>query len=123
MARSLRGLIPEFDDYVAWMAANAGLVIAGRFHGVCIDLDLEIPVLGVPSNTWKIEAVLAGAGLEHRLISNLDEVQRRLKTEGIESFQYTAAELERMSAFRDKARTSARAMFQSICQSGATHPH
>ena len=35
-----RGLIPDFDDYIAWMAENAGLVVAGRFHGVCIALDL-----------------------------------------------------------------------------------
>ena len=117
-----RGLIPEFDDYIAWMAENAALVVAGRFHGVCIALDLGIPVLGVPSNTWKIEAVLAGAGLEHRLVSNFDELQHRLTTEGVESFHYTAAELERIAAFRDQARTSARSMFQSICQGGAARP-
>ena len=118
-----RGLIPDFDDYIAWMAENAGLVISGRFHGVCIALDLGIPVLGVASNTWKIEAVLAGAGLEHRLVSNLDEVQKRLLTEGIAPYRYTATELERIAAFRDKARTSARAMFQSICRSSAAGPH
>jgi hypothetical protein len=118
-----RGLIPEFDDYVAWMAENAGLVVAGRFHGVCIALDLGIPVLGVASNTWKIEAVLAGADLENRMVTNLDEAQRRLSTEGIEPFRYTAAELARISAFRDKARDGARAMFQSIRQRGASRQH
>lgn len=117
-----RGLIPEFDDYIDWMAKNAGLVVAGRFHGVCIALDLGIPVLGVASNTWKIEAVLAGAGLQHRLVSSLDELQHRLKAEGIEPFLYTAAEVERISDFRDKARASARAMFQSIGRTGGARP-
>jgi hypothetical protein len=54
-----------------------------------------------------------------------DPCERRgkQKTEGIESFQYTGAELERISAFRNKARTGARAIFQSICQSAAAPPH
>lgn len=114
-----RGLIPDFDDYIAWMAGNAGLVVAGRFHGACLALDLGIPVLGVASNTWKMEALFAGAGLKHRLISSLDELQRRLSCESIESFQYTPEELERIAAFRAKARTVARAMFQSIREIGA----
>src|SRR5262249_59328121 len=49
-----RCLIPGFDDYIAWLAQNAGLVISGRFHGVGIALDLGIPVLRVWSHTWKI---------------------------------------------------------------------
>ncbi len=117
-----RGLIPDFDDYIAWMAENAGLVVAGRFHGICIALDLGIPVLGVASNTWKIEAVLAGAGLEHRLVSSLEELQRRLIREGIEPFQYTDAEFERIGAFRERARTGARAMFQSIREAAHVRP-
>ena len=111
-----RSLIPEFDDYVAWLAQNAGLIVSGRFHGVCIALDLGIPVLGVSSNTWKIEAVLAGAGLEHRLVSDLEELQQRLLTKGLEPYLYTPAELHRIAAFRKEALTSARAMFRSIYQ-------
>jgi hypothetical protein len=112
-----RSLIPGFDDYVAWLAQNAGLIVAGRFHGICIALDLKIPVLGVPSNTWKIEAVLAGAGLEHRLVSDLNELQQRLLTNGLEPYLYTPAELHRIAAFRQEALTSARTMFRSIFQS------
>jgi hypothetical protein len=110
-------LIPGFDDYIAWLAENAGLVISGRFHGVCIALDLGIPVLGVPSNTWKIEALLAGAGLEHRLVSDLEELQQRLLTTGLEPYLYTPAELHRIAAFRKETLISNRTMFQSICQS------
>jgi polysaccharide pyruvyl transferase WcaK-like protein len=107
-------LIPEFDDYVGWMAANAGLVIAGRFHGLCIALDLGIPVVAVASNTWKMEGVLKGAGLEHRLISDIDELQRRLTTEGTEPFRYTAEECDRIAALRREASICARAMLRSI---------
>jgi polysaccharide pyruvyl transferase WcaK-like protein len=108
------GLIPEFDDYVGWMAANAGLVVAGRFHGLCIALDLGIPVLAVASNTWKMEGVLKEAGLEHRLIADIDELQRRLKTEGIEPFRYSAEEFDRIRVLRREAGICARAMLRSI---------
>ena len=114
-----RSLIPGFDDYVAWLAQNAGLIVSGRFHGVCIALDFGIPVLGVPSNTWKIEALLAGADLEHRLVSDLEELQQRLLTKGLEPYFYTRAELHRIVAFRKQALASARSMFQSIHQSTA----
>ena len=115
-----RGLIPDFGDFVAWMAENAGLVVAGRFHGVCLALDLGIPVLGVASNTWKIEAVFTSIGLERRLVSSLDELQSRLASEGIEPFRYTSEELERIASFRAEARKGARAMFQSIREVGAS---
>ena len=118
-----RCLIPGFDDYAAWLAQNAGLVISGRFHGVCIALDLGIPVLGVASNTWKIEAVLAGAGLTNRLASDLEALQQQLRKESIEPYLYTGAELERVAAFRKEALTSARAMFRSISQRSAAHSH
>jgi hypothetical protein len=114
-----RGLIPGFDDYVAWLAENAGLIISGRFHGVCIALDLGIPLLGVTSNTWKIEAVLAGVGLKGRLVADLDGLPGRLLAKGIEPYLYTSAELQRISAFRADAIIRARAMFRSICQSAA----
>jgi hypothetical protein len=118
-----RRLIPGFDDYIAWLAENAGLVVSGRFHGVCIALDLGIPVLGVSSNTWKIEAVLAGAGLTNRLVSDLEELQQRLLTESIEPYLYSAAELERIAAYRREALTSAHAMFRSICEKSAGPSH
>jgi hypothetical protein len=74
-------------------------------------------VLGVASNTWKIEAVLAGAGLKDRLVADLDGLQRRLLANGIEPYLYTSTELERICAFRKEAVSRARAMFRSICQS------
>jgi hypothetical protein len=112
-----RSLIPGFDDYIAWLAQNAGLIVSGRFHGVCIALDLGIPVLGIPSNTWKIEAVLAGAGLQHRLVSDLEELRERLLAKGLEPYLYTSAELHSIAAFRKEALISARSMFRSIFES------
>jgi polysaccharide pyruvyl transferase WcaK-like protein len=109
-----RGLIPEFDDFVRWLGENAGLIVAGRFHGVCLALDLEIPVVAVASNTKKIEGVLAGAGLADRLVKDLDALQNRLGTEGIAAFAYSTDELERIRSFRKRARAEALSMLESI---------
>ena len=117
-----RGLIPDFDAFVDWLTTNAGLIVSGRFHGVCIALDLGIPVLGVRSNTWKVEALLAGAGLEHRLVSDLSEIERRLGSQGIEPFRYTEAELEKIQAMRQAARAGGRAMFDAIVRDVAARP-
>jgi hypothetical protein len=110
-----RGLIPEFDDFVRYLTNHAGLIVAGRFHAVCLALDLEIPFLAVPSNTWKVEALLKEAGLEHRIIRDLESLKARLSGGGEPSlFSYSSAEIERMRAFRLQTRERALKMFSLI---------
>ena len=48
-----------------------GLMLSGRFHGLCIAMMLGIPCLAVPSNTHKTESMLTDIGidLEKYLIS------------------------------------------------------
>lgn len=41
----------------------APLVIAGRFHAVCLAMRYGVPFLALPSNTHKVEALLRDAGL------------------------------------------------------------
>ena len=38
-------------------------MVTGRFHAVCLALMLRLPFHALPSNTWKIQATLADAGL------------------------------------------------------------
>jgi polysaccharide pyruvyl transferase WcaK-like protein len=109
-----RGLVPEFDDFISLLSKNAGLIIAGRFHGLCIALDLEIPVLAVLSNTWKIQGVLRQAGLEARLIDNLDELRRQLATDGMQRFFYTPSEIQRIRHLRERTAIDALKMFRTI---------
>jgi hypothetical protein len=116
-----RGLIPDFQDFIDWLRQNAGLVISGRFHGVCLAIDLEIPVLAVPSNTWKIEGVLKIAGLENRLITDLGVLRHRLETEGIEPFGYSSMEIERMRSLRRKFATDSLDMFKFVKERAAAY--
>jgi polysaccharide pyruvyl transferase WcaK-like protein len=111
-----RGLIPEFDDFVAWLLQNAGLIVAGRFHAVCLALDLEIPVLAVPSNTWKIESLLAEVGLKDRIITDLDDLRTKLAAGGPELLAYSSEEIESIRNFRKSAKKKALEMFVAIRQ-------
>lgn len=44
--------------------AAAQLVVTGRFHGACLALLAGVPFVAVPSNTHKIEGLVADVGLE-----------------------------------------------------------
>jgi hypothetical protein len=110
-----RGLIPEFDDFARYLTSDVGLIVAGRFHAVCLALNLEIPLLAVRSNTWKIEALLEEVRLEDRIIADFESLKARLSG-GSESalFSYSIAELERIRAFRAQTRSRAHRMFESF---------
>jgi hypothetical protein len=54
---------PDVSGYLARLAA-AGGVVSGRFHTVCFAIGLRVPFLALPSNTGKIEALVADAGLD-----------------------------------------------------------
>lgn len=109
-----RNHIAEFDDFVAILSQSAGLIIAGRFHALCMALVLEIPMVALRSSTWKTEALLDAAGLQHRLVSDLDELGQRLASDGTEPFLYASDEIARIRALRAQTLADAEAMFAQL---------
>ena len=59
------------DDHkqFAGLIAQAGFLITGRYHAVCVALITKTPFLAIESNTFKVRALLEDAGLTHRYIS------------------------------------------------------
>lgn len=53
---------------------QASGAIIGRYHGVCLAIVTRTPFLAVPSNSNKVEALLADIGLNHRLIDESELV-------------------------------------------------
>jgi polysaccharide pyruvyl transferase WcaK-like protein len=106
------------------VAENAGLIVAGRFHGLCMALAMRIPAVALASNTWKVEGVLERAGLRHRLVVDVDELERRLMSEGIAPYAYTASELAAIDTLQREAGDGARAMLRNIAarSCAATEP-
>jgi hypothetical protein len=84
-------------------------------------MNLEIPLLAVRSNTWKIEALLKEVRLEHRIIADLESLKARLSGGSASAlFCYSIAELERIRAFRAQTRGRAHRMFESLTRAAPT---
>lgn len=67
---------PAIQAYVNWMK-SLDLYITGRFHGVCLAMMLQVPFLAIPSNSHKIEGLLADCGCLELLILNKEEIPKK----------------------------------------------
>lgn len=106
-------ILPTLDDFSQVLCNKAALIVAGRYHAVCIALDLQIPFVTVPSNSFKVEALLGEVGMEHRMIQPPLAALTRpdlLSTYG----SYTDSELRKIDEFKAQQRATAHRMFQDI---------
>lgn len=106
-------ILPTFEDLTEFMCNRAKLIVAGRYHAVCIALDLQIPFVAVSSNSFKVEALLEEVGMENRLISaplsHISEQELRLNYGS-----YTNDELKRITEYKDEQCNRAHLMFDEI---------
>lgn len=58
-----RGGPRDLAQFAAFLSRHAAM-ITGRFHAACLAVLLRLPFHALPSNTWKIEAMLADIGLD-----------------------------------------------------------
>lgn len=65
----IAGYCETLDDLLT-VISSSSLVVAGRFHMVCLCLTLEVPFLAVRSNSHKVEGLLEDIGLTDRLLKN-----------------------------------------------------
>ena len=100
------------------LLGRARMHVTGRFHGICLSLVTGTPFLTTGSNSWKIEALLADAGLPaNRAIAEADlpdltaaDLQRPFtpqETTGIAAF-LTRAQTETETLFADLAKIARR---------------
>jgi len=64
--------ITDTPAFLRTLTQGVRVVVAARFHAVCFCLKAGVPFVAVPSNTHKIQAMLADAGLAHRIIGDLE---------------------------------------------------
>jgi polysaccharide pyruvyl transferase WcaK-like protein len=73
--------ISDTHAFLRRIANGTRVVVAPRFHGVCLCMKVGVPFLAISSNTPKIESMLADAGLGHRMLDMADldmsEIHRR----------------------------------------------
>lgn len=105
----LRNAIPTFDRFISHLRENASGIITGRFHMVTIALCLEIPVVGIPSNTHKIEALFDELQMPDRVAVLPSDALYRLEP-------YEEEEIFCIRSYRQDAIRKAKAMFRNIAR-------
>jgi polysaccharide pyruvyl transferase WcaK-like protein len=91
--------------------ARAELLVSGRFHGCTLALVARTPFVAVPSNTSKIEALVADCGLDPR------RVAAALAPESVEQARragWSPAERDAVEAYLDRARADAARLFDDV---------
>ena len=91
--------------------AKASLLVSGRFHACTLALATGTPFIAVPSNTQKIAALVADAGLEPwRAASPLDSATiLKAQQRG-----WSEAEKQSIAAYLERARSQADQLFRDI---------
>jgi hypothetical protein len=84
-------------------------VVSGRFHGCCLALLRDLPVLGIPSNTHKTEGLFEDAG-----IGAAGLVPRRGCTDLRRRFQLVRSRWPSVQAYVHRAGNDIAAMFAEI---------
>lgn len=99
-------------EYAQQIAASA-LHVTGRFHGICYSMAAGQPFLALASNSWKIAALIADAGLDPwRQCS--PETLDGLIANGPEALAYSAAERAALAAFLTRASDGATRLFDDL---------
>lgn len=96
----------DFVGFARQLGARSRL-ITGRFHAVCLAMVLRLPFHAIASNTWKIEAMLADAGLDPRRLIRPDDPTP-------DALPFTAAEAGALDRYLRRARFEAGEMAARI---------
>lgn len=111
MRNAYKNAIPDFETFVDDLR-KASLIVSGRFHGITLALRLRIPFIAIPSNSHKIEALLASVRMKHRLAPNIDAAGKKLKRP--EMIVFSRDELKAIDEICAIASTGASKMFADI---------
>jgi polysaccharide pyruvyl transferase WcaK-like protein len=90
------------------------LVVSGRFHGTCLALLAGTPFIAIPSNTRKIEQLVADAGLDARRIVSAETFFRDFEEIATQNWDFSAPELANRMLFLQHVRTESERLFNDI---------
>lgn len=95
----------------------AGTWIGGRFHGAVLALGAGVPILCVPSNTGKIEAMLGDIGLEDKMLRphTLDALRHLDDVSGLlAEHAFSRQDWRKVEDYRCRARSEVDRLFADI---------
>lgn len=110
LAWHLGSTTDDLSDYLTRLS-HLKLFVTGRFHGVALSLRALTPVLAVRSNTPKIEAILADAGLKPWRLIDIAELDRELieRASG-----WDAEERRNLERYLERAQSDAERLFRDL---------
>lgn len=105
-----RGRVGDEERFTAAVAGSA-LLVTGRFHAAMIALGLGTPILATESNTAKISATLADAGLARWRVVDAGTVSPALCAR---ASMWEEGEATRLSAWREEGIARQQALFADL---------
>lgn len=99
------------DEYLR-LLGRARMHVTGRFHGICLSLVTGTPFLATGSNSWKIEALLADAGLPKS--RGVAEADLASLTQSDLNRPFTPAETQGIAAFLALAQRDSATLFKDL---------
>lgn len=110
-ARRVDG-VSDYAGFAAFAGHHAWM-LTGRFHAVCMAINIGLPFLAFPSNTAKIEALIADAGLSPRRMLAMPPAGN------LAPFDYSSGELAAIAGYIARTRQNINAMFDAILPDAA----
>jgi polysaccharide pyruvyl transferase WcaK-like protein len=104
--------IEDFNEFIA-LIQRAGCIVSGRYHAVCFALQNMIPFIAVPSNTFKIEALIDDVKLKQERLVNLNTLNEQV-IHSLEEFE--ECEKIHIKQYLSNARLKIENMFNEIAQ-------
>ncbi len=99
----------DYKKYILKLK-NSKMIISGRYHCMCLAINLLKPFLIIKSNSHKIEGLLNDIGIsENRIINKND-----LKNSNLINFKFTEDEIKKIEEFKLKAKIKIEKFFTLI---------
>ena len=108
-ARYAHNTLPGYAEALS----QCSLLIAGRFHAACLAIRLNVPFIALTSNAHKMEALIHDVGLDERRLVAPEQLDSDLIATWLDH-GYTESEACAIDAYRHKASTMIRTMFDDV---------
>jgi hypothetical protein len=90
---------------------RTNIYLTGRYHGICLAISCGVPFRAISSNSHKIEALLAEAGLRpERLAASVAAIADTSP----QDWQFTDPERQSLAAFLTEGRRRTDALFDRV---------
>lgn len=106
-------LAADEAEYMRLIGGTA-IHVSGRFHAICLSLVTGTPFLAVASNSWKIEALLAEAGIDRTRLLTPDQLAG-LSANDLDR-PFSNAESKAIAVFLSDCRAKAENLFDDLAE-------